>query len=61
MIFRFYLSTAVVDLMKLNSQNSLGNLYNAPILLHAARLMTRLISVGPAVDLNWKALLYSNN
>ena len=56
MIFWFYLSPAVVDLMKYNSQNSSENLYKALVLFHAARLMTRLISVRPAVDLTWKAL-----
>ena len=56
MIFWFYLSTVVVKLMKFNSQNSSENLYNALILLHAARLMTWLIGVRPAVDSSWKAL-----
>ena len=30
------------------------------ILLHAARLMTRLMGVRPAVDFSWKALTYIN-
>ena len=51
-----YLFTEVVNLMnlmKFNCQNSSENLQNAPILLHAAHRMTRLIGV----DLSWKALL----
>ena len=59
MIFWLYLPTDVVNLMKFSSQNSSENVYNALILLHAARLMTRLISVRPAVELSWKTLLYS--
>ena len=45
--------------MEFNSQNSSENLYNALILLHAARLMARLIGVRPAVEISWKTLLYS--
>ena len=55
MIFWFYLSTAVVNLMNLNSQNSTESLSNALILFHVARLMTWLIGVQPAVNLSWKA------
>ena len=37
----------------------LQKIYKSPlILLHAARLMTRLTGVWPAVDLSWKALVY---
>ena len=39
----------------------LQKIYKTPlILLHAARLMTRLTGVRPAVDLSWKALLYTH-
>ena len=41
--------------MKFSSKNSTKTLYIALILLHAARLMTRLIEVRPAVDFSWKA------
>ena len=37
----------------------LQKIYKTPlILLHAARLMTRLTGVRPAIDLGWKALQY---
>ena len=37
----------------------LQKIYKTPLILfHAARLMTRLMGVRPAVDLSWKALLY---
>ena len=42
-------------MMEFSGKNSSENLY----LLHAARLMTRLIRVWPAVDSSWKALLYN--
>ena len=57
MIFWLYLSTAVVNLMNLIVRCLQKN---AIIMLHTARLMTRLIRVRPAVDLSWKALVYYN-
>ena len=51
------LTTAVAHMMKFDSKNSSKTLNSSLILLHAARLVTRLMSVRPAVDLNWKALV----
>ena len=59
MVFWFNESTVVVNnMMEFSGKNSSENLYNSLILSHAARLMTRLIGVWPAVDLSWKALVY---
>ena len=48
MIFWFCLSTAVVNLMTVNSQNSTESLSNALILFRTAQLMTWLIDMQPA-------------
>ena len=50
------LGCSTPNIMKVSSKNSTENLYSTLILLHAARLMTRLIGVWPAVDLSCKAL-----
>ena len=68
-LFWFNQSTVVANMMKFNSQNSSESLYNSlnfaqcgppydPADMCAARIMTRLIGVRPAVDLSWKALPY---
>ena len=45
-------------MLEFSDRNSSENLCSSLLLLHAARLMTWVIEVRPAVDLSWKALWY---
>ena len=56
MVFWFNLSTVAVNMMEFGDKNSSENLYCSLNLLHAARLLTQMIGVRPALDLSWKAL-----
>ena len=56
-IYWFNYITVVPNMNKFDSQNSVPKIYKTPlILLHVARLMSRLAGVRPAVDLSWEAL-----
>ena len=63
MLRSFDWSNALLLLMKWSSTvKILQKIYKLSLfLLHAARLVTRLTGVRPAVDLGWKALIYLNN
>ena len=51
----------LTHMMKSNIQNFQKKICKIPLIFaHAARLMTRLTGVRPAVGLSWKALIYTD-